>query len=118
MNLRPIKTEQEYNLALERLDKIFLAQENTPEGDEAHILIMLIDEYEHENYKIDSPDPIEAIKLRLEEMNNSNFDINSIFGGEKSKLEILSKKKKLTLDLIRNLSEKLEIPPKILIQDY
>jgi len=66
MNIKIIKTEEEYNQALKRLDTIFDAPEDTPEGDEADILGILIEKYEDEHYPIEAPDPIEAIKFRME----------------------------------------------------
>lgn len=60
--LKPIKTEEDYNLVLKRLDEIFLADVNSPEGDEAHILSILIEEYENENYEIEPPDPLKQLK--------------------------------------------------------
>ena len=69
MNIKPIKTEEDYQAALSRLEEIFDAPDGTPESDELDILGLLVDEYEKEHYPIDSPDPIDAIKIRMEELN-------------------------------------------------
>ncbi len=118
MNLKPIKSEQEYDEALKRLDQIFDAEEGTIEGDEAAVLIMLIDEYEAVHYPIDAPDPIEAIKIRMEEMNLKQKDLVGVIGGKSRVSEILNKKKKLTVDMIRNLEEILKISASVLVKSY
>lgn len=117
-NLKPIKTEQDYNQALERLEVIFDAKPNSSEGDELEILGILIEKYENENFPIELPDPIEAIKFRMEQLNYSQNDLAEVIGLKSRASEILSKKRKLTLKMIRKLSEKLHIPSEILIQPY
>lgn len=117
-NLKPIKTEQDYNQALERLEDIFNAKPNTQEGDELEILGILIEKYENENFPIELPDPIEAIKFRMEQLNYTQNDLANIIGLKSRASEILNKKRKLSLEMIRNLSEKLHIPSKVLIQVY
>jgi len=106
MNIKPIKTESDYVKALKRLEVVFDASINSPEGEEAEILSLLIEDYENNHYPIDAPDPIEAIKIRMEEMNLKQRDLIGIIGGKSSVSEVLSKKKKLTLenieDYIRN----------------
>lgn len=113
-----IKTEQEYNEALKRLDTIFDAPENTPEGDEAELLTLLIEHYENKHYPIDAPDPIEAIKFRMEQMGMKKKDLAEVIGYKSRVTEILNKKRKLTLNMIRNLHEKLNIPYESLMADY
>ena len=76
MNVKVIKTEKEYNQSLERLDEIFDAPPDTPEGDEAELLVILIEKYEDENFPIEAPDPIEAIKFRMEQMNMKRHFLN------------------------------------------
>lgn len=117
-NLKPIKTEQDYNQALERLEDIFDAKPNSKEGDELEILGILIGKYENENFPIELPDPIEAIKFRMEQLNFSQNDLANIIGLKSRASEILNKKRKLSLEMIRNLSEKLHIPSEVLIQVY
>lgn len=118
MKIKPIKTEAEYDAALTRLDEIFDAQPGTPEGDESELLALLIDDYENKYHFIEAPDPIEAIKIRMEEMDLQQTDLVGIIGGKSRVSEVLNRKRKLTVDMIRNLTKKLKISPTILIQEY
>ncbi len=118
MKIRPIKTEQQYFQALEKLEEIFDAKENTPEGDEAEILSLLIDTFENEHYQIEAPDPIEAIRIRMEEMDLKQKDMVEIIGSKSKTSEVLNRKKRLTLDMIRNLQEKLNLSASVLITKY
>lgn len=118
MEIKAIKTEQDYNQALERLNKIFHAEVDSLEGDEAEILSILIEKYEEKNYPIGMPDPIEAIKFRMEQMNMKQKDLAEIVGFTSRVSEILNKKRKLTLSMIRKLSVTLHIPTEVLVQDY
>ena len=118
MTLKPIKSENDYHQALERLEVIFDAQPGTKEGDELEILGILIENYENENFPMDLPDPIEAIKFRMEQLNYSQNDLAEIIGLKSRASEILNKKRKLSLQMIRNLNEKLKIPTEVLIQAY
>jgi HTH-type transcriptional regulator / antitoxin HigA len=105
-----IKTEEEYNQALKRLEKIFDASVDTAEGDEAELLTILIEKYEDEHYPIEAPDPIEAIKFRMEQLNMTNNDLAEVIGYKSRVSELFSRKRKLTLKMIKNLHEKLKIP--------
>ena len=118
MNIKPIKTEADYEKALTRLDAIFDAPVGTPESDEADILGLLIDEYEKKYYPIEAPDPIEAIKIRMEEMQLKQKDLIHEIGGKSRVSEILNRKRKLTVDMIRNLATRLNLSPNLLIKDY
>jgi len=118
MEIKAIKTETDYNQALERLNQIFHAPSDSKEGDEAEILSILIEKYEDENYPIEAPDPIEAIKFRMEQMGMNNQDLAEILGYKSRVSEIFSRKRKLNLKMIRNLHEKLNIPYESLIADY
>lgn len=118
MTLKLIKTKKAYQAALDRLEVIFDAKPGTPQGDELEVLAILIDKYEQENYPIDFPDPIEAIKFRMEQLGYSQSDLANIVGLKSRASEILSKKRKLTLDMIRNLHNILHIPTNVLIQSY
>lgn len=117
-NIKPLKTEQDYGEAIERLDVIFDAPANSKEGDEAEILSMLIENYENELYPIDAPDPIEAIKIRMEEMNLKQKDLVGVIGGKSRVSEILNKKKRLTVDMIRELEKILHISASVLVTNY
>jgi HTH-type transcriptional regulator / antitoxin HigA len=118
MEIKPIKTENDYNQALERLDKIFDAKMGSPEGDELEVLGILIDQYENENFPIGLPDPIEAIKFRMEQMGYNQTDLANIVGLKSRASEILNKKRKLSLEMIRQLHDKLNIPTDVLVQIY
>jgi len=118
MNIKPIRTEKDYDNALSRLELVFDAPGNSNEGDEAEILTMLIENYENEHYPIEDPDPIEAIRIRMEEMNLKQKDLIGIIGGKSRVSEILNRKKKLTVEMIRKLETHLNLPASILISDY
>ena len=118
MNIKPIRTELDYRLALKRLELIFDAEIGSPDGDEADILGLMIDEYEKKHYPIDAPDPIEAIIIRMEEMQLKQLDLVDAIGGKSRVSEILSRKRKLTVEMIRNLTQKLNLSPELLIADY
>jgi HTH-type transcriptional regulator/antitoxin HigA len=117
MNIKAIKTEQDYEQALSRLEEIFHVPSNTEEGDEAEVLSILIEKYEDEHYPIAAPDPIEAIKFRMEQMDMKKKDLAEIIGYKSRVTEILTRKRKLTLKMIRNLHEKLNIPYESLLSE-
>jgi len=118
MKIKPIKTESDYAQALKRLEVVFSAKTGTQESDEADILGLLIDEYEKKHFPINAPDPIEAIKIRMEEMQLKQIDLAKEFGGKNRVSEILNRKRKLTLEMIRLLAVKLNLSPSLLIKDY
>ena len=118
MQVKPIRNEKDYRTALVRMDEIFDAPINSPEGDEAEILSLLIENYENQHYPILPPDPIEAIKIRMEEKNFKQKDLVGIIGGKSRVSEILNRRKKLTVEMIRILTDLLDISPATLIQDY
>ena len=118
MEIKPIKTEKDYDKALERLELIFDAAPNSKEGDEAEILSLVVDNYENRHYPIESPDPIEAIKIRMEEMNLKQKDLIGVIGGKSRVSEILNKKKRLTVDMIRELERILHISASVLVKNY
>jgi HTH-type transcriptional regulator/antitoxin HigA len=118
MTLRPIKTKKDHQNALVRLEKIFDAKPGSKEGDELEVLGILIDSYEKSHYPIDYPDPIEAIKFRMEQLGYNQSDLANVVGLKSRASEILNKKRKLTLEMIRNLHDTLNIPTDVLIQSY
>jgi HTH-type transcriptional regulator/antitoxin HigA len=118
MNINLIKTESDYNQALERLEVIFDSKRGTQEGDELELLGMLIDQYENQHFPIDLPDPIEAIKFRMEQMGYNQNDLAKIIGFKSRASEILNRKRKLSLEMIRQLHDALNIPTDVLIQTY
>ena len=118
MELKPIKSEKDYRNALVRLEVIFDAPVDTKEGDEAEILSLLIENYENEHYPIEAPDPIEAIKIRMEELNMRQKDLVGIIGGKSRVSEIMNRKKRLTVDMIRELEKILQISASVLVNNY
>ena len=118
MTIRPIRTEEDYQTALGRLDAIFDAPIGSLESDEADILAVLIDEYEKKHHAIEAPDPIEAIKIRMEEMQLKQVDLVREIGGKSRISEMLNRKRKLTLEMIRYFADKLNLSANVLIRDY
>lgn len=118
MNLKPIKTETDYRVALKRLEEIFDAKVDTPESDELYILGLMVDDYENKYYPIEAPDPIEAIKIRMEEMHLKQVDLIPEIGGKSRVSEILNRKRRLTIDMIRRLATRLNLSANLLIKEY
>ncbi|MFC0774258.1 MULTISPECIES: helix-turn-helix domain-containing protein [Terrimonas] len=118
MKIKPIKTKKDYKQALERLEIIFDAKKGTIEGDELEVLGILIDNYEIQNFPIDLPDPIEAIKFRMDQLGYTQNDLARVVGLKSRASEILNRKRKLSLEMIRQLHDSLNIPTDVLIQAY
>jgi HTH-type transcriptional regulator/antitoxin HigA len=118
MNIKPIKTKKDYEQAMVRLENIFDAKKGTPKGDELEILSLLIEKYEDEKFPIDLPDPVEAIKFRMEQMGMTQTDLANIVGQKSRASEILNRKRKLSLDMIRQLHQQWHIPTEVLVQAY
>lgn len=118
MNIKLIKTEGDYQLALQRLDEIFDAEPDTPKSYELEVLSFLIDTYEKEHFHIEAPDPIEAIKFRMEQLEIKQKDLAEVLGFKSRVSEVLNRKRKLTLEMIRNFHQRLNIPTNVLIQEY
>ena len=119
MKIKLIKTEVDYQKALKRLDKIFHAKKGTKEQEELEILVMLIQRYEDETVgEFPDPDPIEAIKFKMEQMEMSQKDLAEVIGLKSRASEILSRKRPMSINIIRKISKALSIPADILIQPY
>lgn len=118
MDVEVIKNNKQYDKALQRFEEIFFAKPNTKDGKEAELLALVIKDYEDKHYKINAPDPVEAIKYRMEEMQLTKKQLGEILGYTSRVSEILNRKRKLTLEMVRNLHEKLNIPLESLIQAY
>jgi HTH-type transcriptional regulator/antitoxin HigA len=118
MQIKPIKNEIDYRAALQQLENVFDSKEGTPESDLADILALMIDDYEQKYYPIESPDPIEAIKARMEEMNWRQADLVNIIGTKSRVSEVLNRKRKLTLEMVRNLKKHMNIPTDVLTNEY
>jgi HTH-type transcriptional regulator/antitoxin HigA len=118
VNIKPIRTKKDYEQALARLEVIFDAKKGTEKGDELEILGMLVDNYENEKFKIGFPDPVEAIKFRMEQLGYNQTDLANVIGLKSRASEILNRKRKLSLEMIRQLHDRLNIPTEVLIQAY
>lgn len=118
MELRPIRTEADYQEALQEIERLFDAAPNTPEFDRLDILSTLVEAYEKMAYPINLPDPIEAIQYYMESRGWSRRDLESCIGSRARVSEILSRKRSLTLEMIRKLNQQLGIPAEVLIQPY
>lgn len=115
---KPITTKEEYDSALKELEPIFEADPSTEDGQKAELLSILIEAYEDKHYPIPASDPIEAIKFRMDQMSMKSKDLGEIIGYKERASEILNRKRKLTLPMIRRISTKLDIPTAVLIQEY
>lgn len=113
-----LNTEKEYDQALARLEVLFDAPANSVKGQEAELIALLIEEYEKEHYQIDAPDPIEAIRIRMEERQLKQKDLVKSIGSEGVVSEVLNRKRKLNIKMVRNLSDQLKLNAKVLIKDY
>jgi HTH-type transcriptional regulator / antitoxin HigA len=118
MKIKPIHTEKDYKEAMSRLEDIFDANPGTKEGDELELLSILIEKYEDEHFPIEAPDPIEAIKFRMEQLGMEQKDLEGIIGSKGRVSEILNKKRKLTLKMIQSIIQNLHVPAEILLQEY
>src|SRR5713226_550046 len=115
MEIRPIKTERDYQKALKEIEKLWEAKPNTPTGDRLDVLVTLVEAYEQKHYKVDPPDPIEAIKFRMEQLELKPSDLAKILGGRSRVSEVLNKKRKLTVQMMRSLRKHLAIPAESLL---
>ncbi|MCF0242632.1 MAG: DNA-binding protein [Treponema sp.] len=112
-----LKTEEDYEATLKRIEEIFDAVPGTPEGDEMELLVHLVEIYEDENYPISAPDPISAIKFRMEQQSLKNKDLIPYIGSKSKVSEVLSGKRTLSISMIRKLHESLDIPLESLIKE-
>ena len=116
MYLKPIKTEADHEAALQQIERLWGAEENTPEGDSLDILLTLVHAYEEIHFPIDMPDPIEAIKFRLEQQGQDQSALIGILGNRTRVYEVLRGDRPLSLAMIRRLHEQFQIPAEVLIQ--
>ncbi len=125
MDIKPIKNKTDYKQVMARIDELLqmydthdgFPPKGTPESDELEVLSILADDYENKYYPIDPPDPVEAIKFRMEQMGLTNADLADLIGGKSRVSEIMNHKRNLTLRMIRILNEKLNIPAEVLIRE-
>lgn len=118
MNIKPIKSAKDHKAMLARIEKLMAAKKNTPEGDELDILATLVAAWEAKHYPIDSPDPISAIEHGMDALGMTRKDLVPILGSRSRVSEILNRKRKLTMEMARNLHAKMGIPATMLIRDY
>ncbi len=116
MEIRPIRNEADYESALRRIEALWGASTGTSDGDELDVLVTLTEAYEREHYPIDQPDPIEAIKFRLEQTGQDFHALIGVIGQRTRVYEVMRKARPLSLNMIRNLHRKLQIPAEVLIQ--
>jgi len=115
MNIKPIKNKTDYNNALKQIDKLWNAEPNTSQGDKLEVLVTLVEAYEKKHFHIDPPDPIEAIKFRMEQMGLTQSDLAEAMGGKNRASEVLSGKRNLTLKMARELHKRFNIPAESLL---
>lgn len=118
MEIRPIKTDADYESALSQIDQLWDAEPGSSESDNLEILLALVEAYEKEHYPIEPPDPIEAIKFRMEQMGLTRKDLEPILGSRARVSEVLNRKRGLSLEMIRKLNRRLGIPAETLITEY
>ena len=116
MHLKPLKTSQDHEAALREIERLWGAEDGTPEGDSLDILLTLVDAYEEIHFPIDMPDPIEAIKFRLEQQGQDQSALIGIIGNRTRVYEVLRGDRPLSLAMIRRLHDRFGIPAEILIQ--
>jgi len=114
--ITPIRTKRDYEAALTEIERLWGAKADTPEGDRLDVLATLIDAYETEHYPMDPPDPIEAIKFRMEQQGLTRKDLEGIIGTRTRIAEVLSRKRGLSITMIRRLHERLGISAEVLIR--
>src|SRR3546814_635984 len=115
-NLKPIKTEDDYTAAMTEIERLWGAPSGTPEGDRLDILATLVDAYEREQYPLDPPDPIEAIKFRMEQQGLTRKDLEAMIGTRTRVAEVLNRRRGLSIGMIRRLHDKLGISADVLIR--
>lgn len=118
MNIKPIKTVEDNRAALARIEQLWDADPNTPEGDELDVLATLVEAFEEEHYPIAPPDPIEAIKFRMDQQGLKDKDLVPFLGQRSRVTEVLSRQRRLSITMIRKLNKGLKIPLDSLIKEY
>ncbi len=116
MEIKPIKTEAEHEQALKEIERLWKASEGTPAGDRLDVLITLVEAYEEEHFPIDMPDPLDAIRFRLEQLGLDLRALVGVIGARTRVYEIMRRERPLSLSMIRKLHDKFQIPAEVLIQ--
>ncbi|MCF2486616.1 type II toxin-antitoxin system HigA family antitoxin [Dyadobacter sp. CY347] len=117
MELKIIETEEEYNRAIARIDELFDAKKGSKDAKELDVLVLLVNKYELENFPIDEPDPIEYIKVRMEEMGLKASDLVPYMGNKGNVSRVLNRKRGLSIEMIRNLHKGLGFPLDVLVSE-
>lgn len=115
MTIKPIKSERDYQRVLKEIEKLWDAKPNTARGDRLEVLVTLVEAYEQKHYRMDPLDPIEAIKFRMEQVDMKPSDLADILGGRNRVSEVLNRKRKLTVEMMRALRKHLAIPAESLL---
>src|SRR5438132_8331128 len=115
-DIKPIRTKKDYETALAEVERLWGAKIGTPDGDRLDILATLIDAYEAAHYPMDPPDPVEAIKFRMEQQGLTRKDLEPLIGTRTRVAEVLNRKRNLSISMIRRLHERLGIPAEVLIR--
>jgi HTH-type transcriptional regulator/antitoxin HigA len=118
MQVKPIKNNKDYEAALHRIENLMDAKDGTADSDELDILSTLVEAYEDAHFPIDAPDPIAAIEHCMEALNLDRKDLEKMLGSKSKVSEVLNKKRKLSMEMVRSLNKKMGIPADILIRDY
>jgi HTH-type transcriptional regulator/antitoxin HigA len=116
MEIKPIRTKADYEGALREIERVWGAKEGTPEGDRLDVLTTLVEAYEQKHFPMDAPDPIEAIRFRLEQQGLDHRALVGVIGGRSRVYEVMKRKRALSLEMIRRLHEKFGIPAEVLIR--
>lgn len=115
MKIKVIKTKKDYEEALGKIEELFNAKANTPDGDLLDVLVTLVEVYERKHFEVAPPDPIEAIKFRMDQLGLKQSDIAEVIGGKNRASEILNRKRDLTAKMMRDLHKKYNIPAQSLL---
>ncbi len=115
MEIKPIKTESDYNESIKRIEELWGSKKDSPQGDELDLLVTLVESYELKHYPIAPPDPIDAIIFRMEQMGMTKTELAKYLGSQSRVSEILGRKRKLTLKMIKSLYSELKIPAEVLL---
>ena len=118
MDIKPINTKKDHRAALKRVEQLWDAKPKTPEGDELDILITLVSAYEDKHFPISTPEPVEAIKFRMDQLGLEDADLTTYIGARSKVSEVMNLKRSLSLPMIRKLSVGLNIPAENLIHEY
>lgn len=116
MNIRPIKTEEDYRATLQEIESLMTAAPGTPEGERLDVLVTLVEAYERKNFPLDLPDPVEAIKFAMDQRGLTVKDLEPMIGRSNRVYEVLSHKRPLTLRMVWKLHKELGIPAESLIK--